>query len=135
MSKHDSPSDPPTGAQWALLEILAEGPEAGLTAAEVWAQANRVRPMARTTVITLLGRLVERGWIARMGNGRGALYRPLHESDHAAAHLADGFLNRFFGGSPSRMVLNLLGSGRVSAEEIHRLRKLLNESQAEENQK
>lgn len=119
--------EPPTGAQLEILEVLAEaGP---LTAAEVWARMSVDKEIARTTVITLLQRLESRGWLVRAGAGRGAVYRSLHTAENATASIADGFLGRYFDGSASKLVHNLLGEGKLSAGEVARLREILDEAE------
>jgi BlaI family transcriptional regulator, penicillinase repressor len=104
-----------------------------LTAAEVWQEVARGKDVARTTVITLLKRLGSRGWLHQEGDGRGATYFPTCAEDDTTVRMSHDFLNRFFDGSPSRFVMNLLGSRTVSAEEAAALRKLLEEYEAPAN--
>lgn len=130
MSKSLHPEEAPTGAQLEILQIVAKS-DGGMTAAEVWQSIQTQRPIARTTVITLLQRLQDRGWLAREGEGRGAVYRALYEPDQATTAIVDGFLGRYFGGSPAKMVMSLLGSGKLSNDEISRLKKLLDEAEEE----
>lgn len=128
MSKNQRPTEAPTGAQLEILEILSQAKD-GMTAAEVWAKLNQTREAARTTVITLLQRLELRGWLDRDGEGRGAVYRCAHAPEEATAKIADGFLDRYFEGSASKLVLNLLGEGKLSREEIGRLRAVLDRAE------
>lgn len=129
MSKTPRPTEAPTGAQLEVLEIINAAGNDGLTAVEVWNRLNEGREVARTTVITLLQRLEQRGWLKRVGDGRGAIYQPLFPLEQASARIADGFLGRFFDGSASKMVLNLLGNGRLSEEEITNLRSILQKAE------
>lgn len=129
MSNNPHPSEPPTGAQLEILETVSHAGPKGMTAAEVWSQLSKGREVARTTVITLMQRLEQRGWISREGDGRGAIYRSLHAPEQASARIADGFLARFFDGSPSKFVLNLLGEGRISEDELERLKVILREAE------
>ncbi|MBX3119666.1 MAG: BlaI/MecI/CopY family transcriptional regulator [Fimbriimonadaceae bacterium] len=130
MSKSLHPEEAPTGAQMDLLKIVAKSKE-GMTAVEVWQHIQTQRPLARTTVITLLQRLQERGWLSKEGEGRGAIYHSLYQPEDATTAIVDGFLGRYFGGSPAKMMMNLLGSGKLSNDEISRLRKLLDEAEEE----
>ncbi len=124
MSKSHRPEEAPTGAQLEILQIISKSDD-GMTAAEVWQHIQSQRPIARTTIITLMQRLQERGWMSREGEGRGAIYRALYNPEEATNAIVDGFLGRYFGGSPASMMMSLLGAGRVSEEELSRLRELL----------
>ena len=126
MSK--SPIETPSGAQLEILQRVSNSPK-GLTAAELWAEMNADKAVARTTVITLLQRLELKGWLSKTGEGRGAVYLCLHAPEHATAKIADGFIDRFFGGSASKLVLNLIGNGKLSGEEIDRLKEILAEAE------
>jgi len=125
MSKSPRPSELPTGAQMEILEAVAAAGDRGLSAPEVWTKLSEGRDVARTTVITLLQRLEQRGWLSRQGDGRGAIYRSLHAPEQATARIADGFLGRYFEGSASKFVSNLLGEGQISQDELERLRSII----------
>lgn len=124
MSKSRRPEDAPTVAQLEILNVIAKSAD-GMTAAEVWQQIQSERPIARTTIITLMQRLQDRGWLSREGEGRGAVYRALYQPEQATSAIVDGFLGRYFGGSPTQMMMSLLGSGRLSEKEISNLKQLL----------
>lgn len=114
-----------TGTQLEIMRIFwsRSAPEA--TAAEVWQALQEARPVARTTVLTLLQRLEKRGWLTREGEGRGAVYRPATRPEETATRLATDFLDAYFGGSASRLVMSLLGGRSVSAEEAQQMREML----------
>jgi predicted transcriptional regulator len=91
----------------------------------IWEAVAARRSVTRTTILNLVDRLVKRGWLRR-ANEQGT-YRYLAAVDRAATArlLARGFVNEFFGGSPSELVLSLLGGKRVKPEDVRRLRRLL----------
>lgn len=124
MSKKLVPHRLPTGAQFEILELLSAQPD-GMTPADVWGAMQSIRPVSRPTVMTLLQRLEERGWIQRLDEGRSSRFVLLHRLEKASGSLAQNFLNRFFGGSPSKMVLSLLGDQQISKEELRRVREIL----------
>jgi predicted transcriptional regulator len=51
----------------------------------------------------------------------------------ASAGIAKKFIDQFFGGSASELVMSLLGSKKIRPGEIERLRKLLDESKGTKN--
>ena len=103
-----------------------------LSTAEIWQRLSKDRSVARTTVITMVQRLEKRGWIRSEGEGRSALYAAACEQPEASHRLASSFVSQFFDGSPSRMLASLLGAERLSADELARLRALLDQA-GEEN--
>jgi predicted transcriptional regulator len=60
-----------------------------------------------------------------MKGSDGFRYVATRSRDEAARGLAEEFVNKFFGGSPSELVMSLLGSKRLKPSEIDRLREVL----------
>jgi predicted transcriptional regulator len=104
-----------------------------LTSAEVWHELAREKAVARTTVITLVKRLASRGWLSQEGSGRGARFSPTCAQEATSSRLTQDFLDKYFEGSPSRFVMNLLGSQTVSKAEADELRQLLDDYGREKN--
>jgi predicted transcriptional regulator len=61
------------------------------------------RPLAYTTVLTLLDRLARRGAVARRKEGRGFRYMPTVERDKMRRMALRQFLHYHFEGSPSKL--------------------------------
>lgn len=61
------------------------------------------RPLAYTTVLTLLDRLSRRSAVARRKEGRGFRYQPTVERDKLRALALHELLNQFFDGCPDRL--------------------------------
>ena len=114
-----------TGSQLEIMEVLWSRSPAEATAAEMWQALQASRPVARTTVLTLLQRLEKRGWLKREGEGRGAIYRPAARPEETSTRLATDFLDAYFGGSASRLVMSLLGGRQVSTDEVRQMREML----------
>lgn len=114
-----------TGTQLEIMRILWSRSPAEATAAEVWQTLQEARPVTRTTVLTLLQRLEKRAWVTREGEGRGAIYRTAARPEETATRLATDFLDAYFGGSASRLVMSLLGGRSVSAAEAQQMREML----------
>ena len=91
------------------------------TVREVNTEMNRRRPLAYTTVMTLLDRLARKGAAARRKQGRAFLYRPLISRRAALEMVVDRLAIDFFGGSRDRLLAHLEGqddgSPAGSAEE------------------
>lgn len=105
-------------ALWAC-----EGPA---SAAELEARLQASHPMAPTTVLTILTRLGEKGFVAAEKSGRRRSYRPLvSRADYLAAQ-SGAFFRGLCGGSVSTFAAALCDSG-LSREELAQLRALLEE--------
>jgi predicted transcriptional regulator len=66
---------------------------------EVRVCVSRARPLAYTTVLTLLDRLSRRGAVSRRKEGRGFRYQPAIERDKLRRLALSQFLDHHFGGS------------------------------------
>jgi BlaI family penicillinase repressor len=124
-----------TAAQHEILEVIWNGPDCGATVTEIWQASGEPRELSRTTVLNQVDRLEKRGWLRRKKYEDGFRYLATRSRDDAARGLAEEFVNDFFGGSPSELVMSLLGSNRLKPAEIARLRALLDAQSAKRQQK
>ncbi len=81
-------------------------------------------PMAPTTLLTLLTRLAEKGFLRIEKTGRRSQYIPLVKKDRYLAEQSRRFLDKLCGGSLSAFATALCDSG-LTREEIDELRDLL----------
>lgn len=81
-------------------------------------------PMALTTLLTLLTRLSDKGFIKIEKVGRSSKYYPLVSQQEYLAEQSSRFLNKLCGGSLSVFASALCDSG-LTKEEIAELRSLL----------
>jgi predicted transcriptional regulator len=119
------PEGPLTGAQLEILDVVWGRGDAGATVAEIWQQLSAKRPVARTTVLTMVTRLEQRGWLIRGEGERGYRYTAACDRGRATGQVAAQFLDEVFGGSATELVRSLLGSRRITPEEVGRLREVL----------
>ena len=85
---------------------------------------QEVHPLAPTTILTLLTRLCEKGFLALRKEGRSNLYEPLITEREYLASESRSFLDRLFGGSVAGFATALCDSG-VKKEEVEELKRLL----------
>ena len=81
-------------------------------------------PMAMTTLLTLLTRLSEKGFLSIEKNGRRSFYTPLISQEDYLAAQSNTFFRKLCGGNLSTFANALCDSG-LSKEEISQLRALL----------
>ena len=87
---------------------------------------QETHPLAPTTILTLLTRLCEKGFISLKKEGRSNLYEPLITEKEYLAAESRSFLDRVFHGSVASFATALCDSG-VTKEELEELRRLLEE--------
>jgi predicted transcriptional regulator len=114
-----------TSAQHEIMEVVWESAERGATVAEIWRAIAAGRPVGRTTILNLIDRLEKRGWLVRRDRQKPCHYLAALGREETSAFLAHGFVEDFFGGSASNLVMSLLGSQRLKPQEIENLRRLL----------
>src|SRR5690349_21563410 len=113
------PSAPrPTDSELAIMRVLWDrGPS---TVREVLDEVNTRRdpPLAYTTVLRFLQIMTEKKLVARDEGERGHIYRPSAPAEQTKKHLVRDLMDRVFDGSAHQLVLQALGSRKVSAKEI-----------------
>lgn len=81
-------------------------------------------PMAQTTLLTLLSRLADKGFVLAEKAGRSARYTPLVSQQDYLSSQSRRFLDKLCGGSISTFAAALCDSG-LTKEELKELRDLL----------
>jgi BlaI family transcriptional regulator, penicillinase repressor len=119
----------PTEAELAILRVLwARGPS---TVREVHEAVQRGRPSGQTTgyttVLKLLQIMTEKGLVTRDERTRSHVYRARLSEDTTQRQLVTDLLDRAFGGSAARLVMQALDVSPASPEELKEIRRLLDE--------
>lgn len=118
-----------TELQIAILRILWDRGES--TVQEIHAALTGERGLALTTVATLLTRLVKRGVVARLEDGRVHRYAARVSEPQVRQSMVGGLAARLFGGDVTEMVSHLLGGRNVSADDLERIRALVEQRERE----
>ena len=105
-----------------MQAIWACKPPAART--EINERLKETHPMAQTTLLTVLTRLADKGFIRIEKEGRSARYIPLISRQDYLAQQSRRFLEQLCGGSLPTFAAALCDSG-LSREELDELRDLL----------
>ena len=84
--------------------------------------------LAYNSVLTIIRILEKKGYVRHAKDGRAHVYIPLVDREAATRSEVRRLVNRFFGDSHELLLLNILEDKSIDAEEIARLRQLLDES-------
>ena len=92
-----------------------------------------VDELAYTTVLTVLRTLEEKGYVDHEGEGKAHRYRPLVGRDRAGEGAVRRLVKKIFGGSPELLLTHLVSERDLTAAELKRMRRLLDERLKEED--
>ena len=90
------------------------------------AQQGMERPLAYTTVQTVLNTLHRKGKLKRRLDGRAYVYAATVTEARALRHAVRDLVDRMFGGSSEELVMSLLKSREIDLERIAKLSKRVN---------
>ena len=121
-----------TEAELRLMDVLWEqGPS---SVQQVMDALPRKSQLAYNSVLTTIRILEKKGYVRHIKDGRAHIYRPLVEREEASRSEIRHLAHRFFKNSHEMLVLNILEERGVDAEELNRLRQLLEQAQPEETE-
>ncbi len=86
------------------------------------------RKVAYKTVQTLLRRLEDKGYLTHKVEGKAHVFCPAVKREAVVKRTVLDFLDRLFGGDPRPLMQFLAEEGRIDAEDIEELRKLIDQS-------
>jgi predicted transcriptional regulator len=89
------------------------------------AQARLGGTLAYTTIQTMLGVLLRKKKVRRQLSGRAYVYRPAISREGAEAGALTDLVARMFGGSAEALLMSLIDTRQIGAEEIARASRLL----------
>jgi predicted transcriptional regulator len=117
------PNAQPTDGELEILQVLWDaGPaEFGQIRAALWQR----RPVAPTTVATMLRVMLAKGLVTRSRGLRGYLWTAKVSRVAATSGLLRKLLDRVFHGSAQRLVAHLLEEGGLSDQDRRAIRRLL----------
>ena len=118
-----------TPTQYEIMQVIWAAGREGASVGEVWKTIAEHRSVSRTTILNLIDRLEKRKWLKRQERPGRNRYLAAVTQPAASRGLAENFIKDFFSGSTSNLVMSLMGSKRLDADEIERLRQLLDSAE------
>jgi len=115
-----------TEAELRIMNVLWDkGPA---TVHEVL-QALPPKPnLAYNSVLTIIRILETKGYVKHVRDKRAHIYMPKIDREDATRFEVRHLVSRFFGNSHERLLLNVLEESSIDAEELARMRELLERS-------
>jgi predicted transcriptional regulator len=115
-----------TEAELRLMEVLWNKGLA--TVQQVLESLPKDQPLAYNSVLTTIRVLEKKGYVKHVKDGRAHVYMPLVGQKEATRFEVRHLVNRFFKNSHELLVLNILQDHSIEAEELARLRQMLEEN-------
>ncbi len=109
--------------QLSMMRVLWRLGEA--TVARVRAELEAERPLAITTIATILTRLERRGVVTHGTRGRQYVYRSLVSEDEVRRSMVDDFTERVFQGDLPALVSHLLSEKDISPGDLAKVKALI----------
>ena len=118
-----------TEAELRIMNVLWE--KGSATVHEVL-QAMSAKPnLAYNSVLTTIRILETKGYVKHLKDKRAHVYIPKVDRKDATRSEVRHLVSRFFGNSHEQLVLNILEEGSIDADELARVRELLERSKVE----
>ena len=112
-----------TEAELRLMEVLWEK---GPASVHQLLEALPEKPaLAYNSVLTTIRILEKKGYVEHTKDGRAHIYTPLIAREEASRFEIRNLVNRFFKSSHELLVLNLLEDKNLDAEELQRVKALI----------
>ena len=112
-------------SEWIIMEKLWEN--SPRTIMQLFHSLEVEPGWSKSTVNTLLGRMVDKGIIYYEDGGKAKQYYPMVKREEAALAETESLLERVYKGSVSMMMSTLVKKKKISKEEIDELYGILKE--------
>lgn len=112
-----------SSAQWAVMEHLWR--KGSLTGREATDVMEAEIGWSRSTTLTMLRRMEEKGFVRSTVNGGVKTFYPVLRREDAAMQVTENLLERVYHGSISMLLSALTHKQNLSQEEIRKLHALL----------
>ena len=122
-------SVPLTEVEQRLMEIVwATGPA---TVGQVVDALPEIDRPAYNTVQTMMKILERKGYVKHRAEGRAFVYSSIVDRDAAAKTALSHVMQRFFGGSPQALALNLIEGDQLTEAELDELERTIKRAKDE----
>ena len=115
-----------TEAELRIMQVLWE--KGSATVQQVLEALPHRKPLAYNSVLTIIRILEKKGCVRHVKDGRAHIFLPLLNQKEATQSEISHLANRFFQNSREMLALNILEDQGLDAEELARLRQLLDEN-------
>jgi predicted transcriptional regulator len=116
-----------TNAELEIMHVVWELD--GGTVRQVHERLNQQRPLAYTTVMTMMNILEEKGHLTRHKEGRAYRYAPVRPKNQVISGMVDDFVGRVFEGSATPLILSLVKDKKIPKKDLQEIARMIQETE------
>jgi predicted transcriptional regulator len=118
-----------TPQELAIMKVVWSLDKA--TVRDVYEAMRDTRPVAYTTVMTMMKILEEKGYLKKKRGDRAYVYAPSKPRQQVVGAMVRDFVERVFDGAAGGLLLHLAKDRTLSREERERIRQVIDEMEEE----
>jgi BlaI family penicillinase repressor len=115
--------------QRVVMELIWRLGEASVH--DVRTHLGRKRPLAYTTVLSVMQKLEKAGWLGHRQEGNRYVYGPTRDREEAGAGSVQQFLKRAFDGDAVALFQHLIRQSDLSEDDLYELKKMIDDKRKE----
>jgi predicted transcriptional regulator len=119
-----------TPQELAIMKVVWQKDEA--TVRDVYEALREARPIAYTTVMTMMRILQEKGYLTRVTHDKAHVYRPAKPRQQVIGGMVRDFLDRVFDGASDPLLVHLARDNKLTPKQRRILRQLLDEKDGDQ---
>jgi len=114
-----------TPNELAIMKVVWQLEKA--TVREVYETLREQRPIAYTTIMTMMNILEEKQYLEKCLVDRAYVYRPTRPQQQVVGQMVTDFVDRVFDGAASGLLVHLAKDNRLSSSERKNIRRIIEE--------
>lgn len=115
----------PTEGELEILQVLWD--KGSATVRDVHEHLNTYKESGYTTTLKLMQIMFEKGLVKRDDSSKTHIYKANVSREKTQQQILGKMVDSLFGGSASQLVMQALGGGQTSKEELEEIQKLIND--------
>ena len=119
-----------TPQELAIMKVVWRKDEA--TVRDVYEALRESRPVAYTTVMTMMRILQEKGYLTKATNDRAHVYRPAKPRQQVLGGMVRDFLDRVFDGASDALLVHLARDNKLTPKQRRLVKQLLDEKESDQ---
>jgi predicted transcriptional regulator len=113
----------PTGKELEILNVLWQTGAA--TVRQINEQISQQQKTGYTTTLKLMQIMTDKGLLVRDGSNFQHIYKPAISQEKTQNKIIGDLMDKAFSGSAEKLVMRALSAKKVSAEELEKIKKLI----------
>ena len=119
-----------TPQELAIMKVVWQKDEA--TVRDVYESLRETRPIAYTTVMTMMRILQEKGYLTRATHDKAHVYKPAKPRQQVIGGMVRDFLDRVFDGASDPLLVHLARDNKLTPKQRRIVRQLLDEKDGDQ---